>query len=73
MQHKLQVKVEYQNVHSHLTQDDIFGLKHSLKTLFVENPSYLRAICHLLIRDYICLGYEFPGPCADMNKWGNII
>jgi hypothetical protein len=44
----------------------MFGFKAQLKQLFNEEPRYMRAMCHLLIRDYICLGFELPVSCADM-------
>lgn len=66
MQSKLNVNVEYTGKMTHLTQADIFGFKKSLKELFGGDPAYTRAMCHLLIRDYICLGFELPVPCVDM-------
>jgi hypothetical protein len=68
MQSELNVNMEYVNEMSHLTQGsgDIFGFKKMLQQLFAEDPKYMRAMCHLLIRDYICLGFELPAPCVDM-------
>ena len=66
MQSKLNVNIKYTSDMSHITQGDVFGFKKMLKQLFNEEPKYMRAMCHLLIRDYICLGFDLPGVCADM-------
>lgn len=66
MQSKLNVDIKYTSDMSHVTQGDVFGFKKLLQQLFRDDPRYLRALCHLLIRDYICLGFELPVPCADM-------
>ena len=66
MQSKLNVNIKYSSDMSHITQGDVFGFKKTLKRLFQEDHRYMRAMCHLLIRDYICLGFDLPVACADM-------
>lgn len=71
MQSKLKVNIKYTSDMSHITQGDVFGLKKNLKQLFRDNAKYMRAMCHLLIRDYICLGFDLPEVCRDMyDKYG---
>ena len=40
----------------------------ALQELFISEPQYLRAICYLLLVDYVCLPmYVLPGPCQFLN------
>jgi hypothetical protein len=40
----------------------------ALQELFDSEPQYLRAICYLLLVDYVCLPmYALPGPCQFLN------
>eukprot|EP01036_Dinobryon_divergens_P034481 gene34481-44555_t len=40
----------------------------ALKKLFVSEPQYLRAVCYMLLVDYVCLPmYVLPGPCQFLN------
>ena len=40
----------------------------ALKELFVSEPGYLRALCYMLLVDYVCLPmYALPGPCQFLN------
>ena len=66
MQQTLNIKVNYIGEMSHMSQYDTLSFKKLLKKLFAEDVRYLRAMCHLLIRDYICFGFELPVDCADL-------
>jgi hypothetical protein len=40
----------------------------ALQELFVLEPHYLRAVCYMLLVDYVCLPmYVLPGPCQFLN------
>lgn len=46
---------------------DTLGLKNHLRDLFAKEPQYLRAVCRLILVDYICFtGYTLPPECTDM-------
>ena len=47
-----------------VSHSDLFHVKSSFKELFKTRPQYLRAMCWLLLSDYICLGYDVPSECA---------
>ena len=48
---------------------DPLGVRKSLAALFASKPRYLRALCHLLLIDYICLpGYDLPSECAFLTQ-----
>ena len=66
MQQSLHINVKYSGEMSHMSQNDTLGFKKLLKRLFAEDVRYLRAMCHLLIRDYVCLGLELPASCSDI-------
>ena len=47
---------------------DQHGAVAALQELFVSEPRYLRALCHLLLVDYVCLPmYVLPSPCQFLN------
>ena len=68
MQQILNIKVKYFGENAHMTHNDMLGFRKLLKRLFAEDVRYLRAMCHLLIRDYICFGFKLPADCADINE-----
>ena len=45
---------------------DPLHMKQMLRQLLQGEPSYLRAVCWLLILDYHCLGYALPEGCQDL-------
>lgn len=50
-----------------VTVEDVLGFKKQLRTLFEQEPKYLRAVCRLILVDYACIqGYHLPAACADM-------
>lgn len=51
---------------NHITSSDPLNLRQSLMQLFDSDPRYLRAVCRIVIIDFICLGYTLPDACADM-------
>ena len=47
---------------------DRHGALAALRELFVSEPLYLRALCYMLLVDYVCLPmYALPGPCQFLN------
>lgn len=51
---------------SHPTVGDPMNLKASLLEVLHHMPKYMRAVCRLLMVDYVCLRYTLPRECADM-------
>ena len=48
--------------------EDRYGAMAALQELFASEPRYLRALCHLLLVDYVCLPmYVLPSPCQFLN------
>ena len=48
---------------------DEHGVQEALQDLFSSSPQYLRAICHLLLVDYVCLpSYALPPQCQYLSK-----
>jgi hypothetical protein len=35
---------------------------------FTRNERFLRALCRIYASDFVCLGYEFPSVCQDIQK-----
>lgn len=53
---------------SHNTTDDNLHVHSRLDALFLEKPEYLRAVCRILLIDYVCLPeYKLPEACLDMQ------
>ena len=50
----------------HITSKDPLQFRHALLTLFKSDVRYLRAVCRVILLDYICLSYAPPVECADM-------
>lgn len=66
--------VPYIPYYQHVTQDDPFQIKSHLVHLLHQNISYHRALCRLLMSDFICFGYSLPMECHDMrDERGNYI
>lgn len=41
----------------------------ALKQLATSEPNYMRALCHMLLIDYICLPmYPLPPPCSFLQS-----
>jgi hypothetical protein len=51
----------------HPTSDDPLGMKKALMHVLHTKPNYMRAVCRLLMIDYVCLNYPLPAPCAHMK------
>lgn len=48
---------------------DVSNARNTLSALFESEPAYARAICHLLLVDYVCLpSYPLPEQCAFLSK-----
>jgi hypothetical protein len=47
--------------------DDPLGMKRALKHILRTKPNYMRAVCRLLMMDYVCLNYPLPAQCAHMK------
>lgn len=63
----LDLQVKYLGAHHHATSDDPMDLRKSLVEVFQKMPYYLRAVCRLLMVDYVCLKFELPPECANMT------
>ena len=49
------------------TRSDKLHVRESFRDLFVKEPQYLRALCWLLIPDYICIPvYQVPAACMQV-------
>jgi hypothetical protein len=42
------------------------GDKGGMRRVLPSDPHYLRALCRLLVTDFISTGYPSPGACRDM-------
>ncbi len=51
---------------SHASSQDPFSLVRSVNQVLTEDPRYLRALCALLWRDFVCFSLPFPAKCQDM-------
>ena len=48
---------------------DKHAVRPTLDALFAQEPKYLRAICYLLLVDYVCLPvYALPKGCQHLNQ-----
>lgn len=56
------------NYETHDTSHDPMNMKASLLALLRSEKKYLRAICRILLVDFVCLSsvYDLPPECADM-------
>lgn len=63
----LGVNISYFPRSEHPTSNDPMNLKHSLLAVLNKQPRYMRAVCRLLMVDYICLQYQLPDVCANMT------
>ena len=44
----------------HISSRDPNGIKRNTLQLLREFPAYYRALCHLLLVDYVCFSYPLP-------------
>ena len=51
---------------NHASSQDPFSLVRSVKQVLKEDPRYLRSLCALLWRDFVCFSLPFPAECQDM-------
>ena len=50
-------------------KDDNMHIHSRMDALFATTPGYLRAVCRLLMLDYVCFEeYTLPTACSSMNK-----
>ena len=42
---------------------DTLGLIQAMQSIFQQDPSYLHALCHLYMRDYVCFSIPLPSGC----------
>jgi hypothetical protein len=64
---ELGLDVPYHPRSAHPTSQDPMSLKQSLLQVLSKQPRYLRAVCRLLMVDYICLQYSLPEVCSNMT------
>jgi hypothetical protein len=51
-----------------IASKDPNNARQSLLALFAAEPQYTRAVCHLILVDYICLPmYPLPPECQFLN------
>jgi hypothetical protein len=69
----LRAAIPYVGSRRHVSSQDPLHLRASLETLLRTDSSYMRALCRLLLVDYICFPkYKVPADCADMIPEGSI-
>lgn len=53
---------------AHMSSQDPLGFKAAMNSLLDRDKRYLRALCRVLLADYVCLRhlYAMPAVCADM-------
>lgn len=68
LQKYLGSNISFKNHNNHLASDDPMDMKASLLTLLKSDKRYTRALCRLLMVDYVCMRdlFALPPECADM-------
>lgn len=51
----------------HESSDDPNGVKAAFKDLFKRDIRYKRALCQLLLMDYVCFNYKLPLGCGNVD------
>jgi hypothetical protein len=57
------------HVGTHGSSIDYSHFKLALEQLFAQDPRYIRALCRLLLTDFICFDYALPPECSDMGHY----
>jgi hypothetical protein len=66
MQQQFKITAPYVHPNSHESSDDPQHIRQMMAKLFEHHPSYERAICRVLLIDYVCLNFELPIACNGM-------
>jgi hypothetical protein len=59
-------RVPYISQYQHITESDPFRVNAVVSRILRQRQPYARAICRLLMSDFLCLGHSLPKECEDM-------
>jgi hypothetical protein len=67
-------QVPYLAQYQHITESDPFHINAVVSRILRQRPPFARAICRLLMSDFLCLKHSLPKECEDMiDQDGNYV